>query len=130
MSVLKEAAEGLIKVADEIEKDAAAVTEFVCDKCNHTATLETINAKRREAAEQVEGDVKASEITVNDKIRCAACDGIMSYRPTEASAAYYLDDTDKQAGDEEDEGKQSSEPIDYDSLNRYAKKEEDEEEEK
>jgi len=126
MSVLKEAAEGLIRVADEIEKEAAEVTEFVCDKCNHTAALATINAKRREAAEQADGEVTASEITVNDKIRCPACDGTMSYRPTEASAAYYSNESEKTAEEEE---KEASEPIDYDSLTRYAKKEEEDEEE-
>lgn len=119
MSQLKEAAEGLLKVADAIEKDAAEVTEFVCGKCNHTATLAIINTKRLEAAEQAEGELRVGDLTVNDKLNCPACDGIMAYKATEASAPYYVNDSEKQA-----EEKKAGEPIDYDSVERYAKKEE------
>jgi len=119
MSKLKEAAESLLKVADAIEKDAAEVSEFVCEDCNHTATLATINEKRLEAASQSEEEVKVAEITVNDKINCPACDGVMAFRANEASAPYYIDDSEKTAEEE----KTADEPIDYDSLQRYAKKE-------
>ena len=125
---LKEAAEQLLKIADEIEKGAAEVTEFVCSSCNHTATLAKINTKRREAAEQTE-NVTVADVTVNDSIHCPACDdGVMTYRPTEASADFYFDpskeakkadddkDKDEENGEEE---KKASEPIDYDSLQRY-----------
>jgi hypothetical protein len=118
MSKLKEAAESLLKVADAIEKDAAEVSEFVCDKCNHTATLATINEKRHEAASQSGVEVKVADITVNDKINCPACDGAMAFRANEASAPYYIDDSEKTAENE----KKADEPIDYDSLQRYAKK--------
>lgn len=120
---MKQAAEELLKIADSIEKEAAEVTEFVCDSCNHTATLASINEKRKEAAEQAGDNVTVSNITVNDTVNCPACDGIMSYRPTEASEEYYIDE-DKIAendddNDDDDEKKKASEPVDYDSLQRY-----------
>ncbi|RKY77535.1 hypothetical protein DRQ07_08650 [candidate division KSB1 bacterium] len=114
---IKQAAEELLKVADEIEKEAAEVTEFVCDQCNHTATLALINEKRREAAKQAGENVTVSEITVNDSVNCPACDGIMTYRPTEASEEYYIDE-DKATKDN-DESKEASESLDYDSLQKY-----------
>lgn len=133
---MKQAAEELLKIADEIEKDAAEVTEFVCDKCNHTATLASINKKRIEAAEGLENDVTVAEITVNDKISCPACEGTMSYHPTEASEVYYFDPekvakkeeekeeeeekTAKKEEKEEEEKAATSDPIDYDSLERYS----------
>ena len=129
---MKQAAEELLKIADEIERDAAEVTEMVCDTCKHTATLAQINTKRVAAAANAKvatgNDVTVTEITVNDKVRCAACDGVMSYVPTEVSEAYYYDpdkkaDDDKgeekkEEGKEEDAGKKAS--IDYDSLKRYS----------
>lgn len=128
----KNAAEELLKVADEIEKEASEVTQFVCDNCNHTATLATINSKRREAAEQAEENVTVSDITVNDQVACPACDGQMAYKATEESAPYYFD-PEKQAEEkegascekkdsqeEEEEEKKASEPIDYDSFKRYS----------
>jgi hypothetical protein len=140
---MKQAAEDLLKVADAIDKEAAEVTQFVCDKCNHTATLATINARRKEAAEAAGSNVTVSDIAVNDKIKCPACDGVMAYQETEASAPYYFD-PDKKAKDpdaphseeeetpkeeteeslktqekEQEKGKHAS--IDYDSLERYAK---------
>ena len=128
MSV-KQAAEELLKIADDIEKDAAEVTEFVCDSCNHTAVLATINQKRLGAATDQEENITVAEVTVNDKIKCPACDGIMSYHSTEASEAYYFN-PEKKAGDDDDDdddddtskkdtSKEASEPIDYDSLERY-----------
>lgn len=145
MSV-KLAAEELLKIADEIEMEAAQVTQFVCDSCNHTATLATINARRKEAAEGVGENVTVADITVNDKISCPACEGVMAYQETEASQDYYFDpekaaaeaphdestetpadeakETEKMQQKEKEEGteqhpKQAS--IDYDSLKRYSK---------
>jgi len=139
---MKQAAEQLLKIADDIEKDAAEVTSFVCNKCNHTATLAMINAKRKEAAK--EHQAAAADISVNDSIHCPACDGVMAYQETEASKPYYYDpdkaaavsqkeiDEEKketpedQAKEEKGEklhdephAKAASEPVDYDSLQRY-----------
>jgi C4-type Zn-finger protein len=123
---MKQAAEELLKIADEIEKEASEVTSFVCDSCNHTATLASINEKRKmaadEAAREANKEVVIGEITVNDKVHCPACEGTMSYHPTEASEQYYIDE--KAAGDDEDDDDDdkksaSLEPIDYDSLQRY-----------
>lgn len=122
---LKKAAEELLKVADELEVEANSVTEFVCDKCNHTATLAEINDRRREAAEKVEGNVEVEAVTVNDTISCPACDGVMSYRPNETSARFYFE-PEKTAQDEEDdeekEEKAASVSINYDSLDKYLAK--------
>ena len=140
---MKQAADELLKIADEIEKEAADVTQFVCDKCNHTASLSSINTKRKEAGKTAGENVTVSEITVNDKIQCPACDGVMAYKETEASAPYYYD-PDKNAAEptpaevaeeaketpkeqaKEEKGEElhaephtASEPIDYDSLKRY-----------
>lgn len=94
----KQAAEELLKIADEIEKDASEITQFVCGSCNHTATLAKINGMRKEAA-QSEGVEVVADVTVNDQIHCPACDGVMAYQETEASAPYYFD-PDKKATDE------------------------------
>lgn len=114
---LKQAAEELLKIADDIEKEAEGVTYFVCDKCNHTATLASINQKRKEAAENAKESVTVNDIAVNDTVHCPACEGIMAYRATEASEAYYFDPEKK--AEEKEEKKEASEPIDYDSLERY-----------
>jgi outer membrane biosynthesis protein TonB len=100
--IMKKTADELLKIADDIDKDAAEVTTFVCDKCNHTATLAGINAKRQaaaKAASEATGEtVVPADITVNDKIHCPACAGLMAYKATEASEAYYFD-PDKKADD-------------------------------
>lgn len=101
-AIMKKAAEELLKIADEIEQEAATVTQFVCESCNHTASLASINAKRKTAAQEVGENVTVSDITVNDKIQCPACDGVMAYKATEASEAYYFD-PDKKADDKPDE---------------------------
>jgi len=143
---MKKAAEELLKIADDIDKDAAEVTQLVCDKCNHTATLADINSKRLEAAKQAsqteKKDVTVASVGVNDKICCPACDGVMAYRATEASTPYYFDekaakkDPDaphsektetpaEEAAESVDTQKKEREQgahtaaVDYDSLQRY-----------
>jgi len=146
---LKQAAEELLKVADEMEKQAAEISKFVCDKCNHTTTLAKINAARIKSAAEVGENVTVSEITVNDKVHCPLpeCQGVLSYQETEESASYYYDPEKKVAGaadkshseeketpeqeaaesvetqkKERAEGKhEASEPIDYDAIERYTK---------
>jgi hypothetical protein len=86
----KTAAESLIKIAETLEKEAADNTYFVCSKCNHTATLASINDRRvRTAKERNVKNVNA--VTVNDKVSCPACEGVMTYAPTEDSAKYYVE---------------------------------------
>jgi ubiquitin len=142
---LKQAAEELLKIADEIEVQADSVTKFVCDKCNHTATLAKINEKRKTAATEAGENVIVSPVTVNDQVSCPACDdGVMAYVASEESEKFYVEE--KAAGEEvtpeeiaeekketpeeqamEEKGKKlhdephkkASEPIDYDSLKRY-----------
>lgn len=128
---MNKAAEELLNIANEIEKEAAEVTQFVCDQCNHTASLSTINVRRKEAAAQEGENVVVGEITVNDKVSCPACEGVMAYQETEASQPYYYDPdkaaseeegTDDDAGKEEKEEGKKTASIDYDSLGRYTKK--------
>ena len=127
MSELKKAAEDLLKVAEDIEKEAAEVTQFVCVGCNHTATLATINTKRADTAKEAGEHITVAEININEKVACPACGGEMSYKPTEASEKFYYDNEkdaskceDKEEEKEEEEKKEASEPIDYDSLERYS----------
>jgi len=126
---LKKTAEELLKIADEIEKEAEAVTKFVCEGCNHTATLSLINDRRDAAAKEAGENVHVARITVNDKVLCPACGDNMSYVASEESEAYYFDpekaaaeEAPAQDDDEKDdeEDRAASEPIDYDSLMRYS----------
>jgi hypothetical protein len=144
MSLLKQADE-LLAIANEIEKQAAEVTSFVCDKCNHTTTLAKINAARKTVASEVGENVTVSEISVSDKVTCPACEGVLAYQETEASAGYYYD-PDKVAKHDEsketpaDEAAESAEmqkkekeegteqheqpkeaSVDYDAIDRYKK---------
>jgi len=119
---MKNAAEELLKIADDLENEAAAVTQFVCEGCNHTATLEIINTKRVEAAQNSGQEVVVAKIDVEDVISCPACGGRMSYQPTEESQKYYINvKADDDDDDDDDKGdKKASTPIDYDSLKRYS----------
>jgi DNA-directed RNA polymerase subunit RPC12/RpoP len=126
---LKEASEELLKIADDIEKEANEVTEFVCVGCNHTASLAKINGKRVELAKEAGENVTVSPITVNDKVACPACGGTMAYKATEAAEKYYFDPekaaAEKSAVEEKEpveeekkpeEEKKAAEPVDYDKL--------------
>ena len=141
---LKKAATDLLKLADDIEAQANEVTQFVCDKCNHTASLAKINGTRKTMAKEAGENVTVSEITVEDTIACPACEGVMAYKETEESKGFYFDEkaaavtpkeiaeekkeTPKQQAEEEQGKKLHEEPhgkkeaaIDYDQLDRYMK---------
>jgi hypothetical protein len=146
---LKQAAENLLKVAEAIDQQAAEVSTFVCDKCNHTTTLAKINASRKKVAGEIGENVTVSDVTVNDKVHCPApdCEGVLSYKETEESKGYYYDPEAVMAKDpnaphsektetpkdeaaeslktqekEREEGKhEASEKMDYDALERYTK---------
>lgn len=135
---IKEAAEALLKIADAIDNDAAEVTQFKCAACNHTATLSSINQRRKTAAAEAGDNITVAEITVEDKLHCPACSGVMAYSETPASKAYYFD-PDKVAAEEkaetpaeeaaegetpaEEKAEETKEAsvADYDSLERYLK---------
>ena len=98
---MKEAAEELLKIADEIEEQADNVTHLVCDKCNHTATLAKINEKRKTAASESGENVTVTNVTVNDQVACPACDdGVMSYTATEESEKFYINDKEANGADD------------------------------
>jgi hypothetical protein len=103
---MKLAAERLLKIADDLEKEAAENTFFVCDGCNHTSSLADINAKRKTAAEQHKVK-RVANVSVNDSVTCLACGGKMSYVPTDMSDKYYVE-----AEDDEDTGSDIFEPVD------------------
>jgi hypothetical protein len=104
-SGIKLAAEKLMKIASELEKEASVNTYFVCDRCNHTASLSEINSRRKVAAEESTIEHVAA-ITVNDIITCVACGGKMAYVPTEDSEKYYVE------AEEDDLGDDIFEPVD------------------
>lgn len=87
---LKQAAKRLLDIASKMEKKALEETFFVCESCNHTASLVSINRARKEAADK-HGIENIAEITANDSIACKACDGTMLYVPTEESRKYYIE---------------------------------------
>jgi hypothetical protein len=89
----REAAENLLKLAADLEREAFDHTYFVCDKCSHTANLTTINDKRAKTASE-RGIKKVNAVTVNERLACPACDGVMSYVPTEESQRYYVEAAD------------------------------------
>jgi len=106
-SNIKFAAETLFKIADKLEKEAAENTYFVCDSCNHTASLSDINAKRKVAGEG-HNVKRVANVSVNDGVACLACGGKMAYVPTETSQKYYVEAEDT----EEDTGSDIFEPVD------------------
>lgn len=87
---LKEAAENLLNVANALEKEAFDRTFFVCNKCNHTASLTSINAKRNKVAKEM-GVKNVNTMTVNERVSCPACDGVLEYVPTDESSKYYVE---------------------------------------
>ena len=95
---LQETAKKLLKMADQIEKDASDKTVFICSHCNHTASLTEINQRRTKLA----GDqFSVKPVTINDKVYCGApgCDGKMAYVATDSSDKFYVEEK-AAAGDE------------------------------
>ena len=124
---LKVAAENLLKVADQIEREAEQKTVFACESCNHTATLAEINAARKSFAEKEASEtgksVRVAKITVNDKVACGNCgEGAMCYESDEVSSKYWVE-----AADEDD-----LETLDIaeEDDKEVSEKEEDKEEDK
>jgi len=120
---MKTAAENLLKIAEDLEERTLNETYFVCDSCNHTANLATINKVRKEAGE-LNNIPKIRNITANDSISCAVpgCQGSMSYVATEESAKYWVDAADETVEEDEeitpadddkkDDDKSPFEPVD------------------
>jgi hypothetical protein len=98
----KEAAEKLFEIADVIEKRASQETFFVCEGCNHTTNLETINSARARYASEnnVESVANAS---VDDVVACKACGGDMKYAATKESEKFFVEAAAKKSDDEEAE---------------------------
>lgn len=95
-------AKRLLKLADVLQKRAEYSAYFVCDTCNHTANLSSINSKReRLASEEGNSDI-LPRVSVNDRVSCPACEGSMSYVATEESGRYIYDES-KTAGKDDEE---------------------------
>lgn len=105
-SNMKLAAERLFKIADDLEKEAAENTFFVCEGCNHTSSLSDINTRRKTAGEQHKVK-RVANVSVNDTVSCPACGDRMSYVPTDISEKYYVEAED----DQEDTGADIFEPV-------------------
>lgn len=90
---LKEQANKLIKLAEQIEKEASEYAFFICANCNHTASLKDINARRAKIASMEDPEMTVKPVTVNDKISCPVveCGGTMSYVATDESDKYYVE---------------------------------------
>lgn len=117
---VKEAAEKILKLAEEIEKEAQEKSYFVCDACNHTANLSSINNRRKEAASEY-GIDKIEPVTIEDELSCAVpgCEGTMKYVATEESERFYVE------SNEDDEVGPDRQPQEEDDI-----EEEDPDEEK
>lgn len=100
MSKIKTAADQLLALASQLEKEAAEKTIFACEGCGHVASLEEINGEITKYASKVasEGgsfDSKKAMVTVNDTVKCSGCeDGKMHYAATDESEKYYASEED------------------------------------
>lgn len=90
---LKEQANKLIKLAEQIEKEASEYAFFICANCNHTASLKDINERRSKIASQEDPEMTVKPVTVNDTISCpvVGCEGNMTYVATDESDKYYVE---------------------------------------
>lgn len=79
----------LLKMAALIDKVAGEVTDFVCEGCGNTETLANMNAMNAEKA----GDQAIEDITVDDKVQCPDCGGVMAADLDEVSSEFYDDGT-------------------------------------
>lgn len=124
MSRLVTAAEHLLRLADELEKEAAEKTLFSCGGCGHVASMSEINSEikkfaSKEASEGRKVVLSSLLVEVNDVVKCASCgEGFMSYASTPDSEPYYVDvdHEEKEASEEVDlmEDKEAaSEPESY-----------------
>lgn len=114
---LKYAAKRLLKLADQIDREASENSYFVCDHCNHTASLAEINDRRVKLASEEDPGIEVQRVTVNDRIKCAACDGAMEYVASEGSDRYYVAAEGEEVTPEADdleEAKQSESPVEGD----------------
>jgi hypothetical protein len=97
---MSKTASEMLRIADALEREASERTYFVCDHCNHTASLSSINGVRSKVASE-SGIEKVSPVSVNDRIACPVieCPGVMRYEATDESDRYYID---VEAGKEEE----------------------------
>lgn len=91
----KTAAEMLLKLAQDLEKEAAENTIFACSGCGDSHSMATINnAIAKFAEENPDVNVADSKVTVNDTVSCPNCGHEMEYAPTANSEQYYVPEED------------------------------------
>lgn len=100
---LKKTAKRLLNLAERIKKEASDNSYFICENCNHTATLTDINERRVKLASAEDPEMEVKEVTVNDKISCPACEGTMSYVTSGSSEKYYIEAEEEKMPEEETE---------------------------
>lgn len=110
MSTNKTAADMLLKLAQDLEKEAAEKTIFACSGCGGSHSMAAINdAITKFAEENPDVDTSGAKVTVNDTVSCPNCGHEMEYAPTAESEQYYVpeetegDDDDKSEKNEDSE---------------------------
>jgi hypothetical protein len=91
---LQKHAEKLLKLAEQIEKEASDNTFFICSHCNHTASLAEINDRRVKCAAQEDPELTVKAVTINDAVACPVpgCEGKMAYVSTDTSEKFYTEE--------------------------------------
>lgn len=108
MSTNKTAAEMLLKLAQDLEKEAAEKTIFACSGCGGSHSMAAINgAIAKFAEENPDMDTSGAKITVNDTVSCPNCGHDMEYAPTADSEQYYV--PEESEGDEDDKSEKKEE---------------------
>lgn len=101
MSTNKTAADMLLKLAQDLEKEAAEKTIFACSGCGGSHSMAAINdAIAKFAEENPDVDTSGAKVTVNDTVSCPNCGHEMEYAPTAESEQYYV--PEETEGDEDD----------------------------
>ncbi len=129
-SMIKKASEELLRIADEIEKEASEKIFFACDSCEHKANLATIESKRKEASEAVSDDTKkvmVASVSVDDSLACPECDGIMKYAATEESEKYIVEAAEEDYDSKDEPKEEKTEKADKEEKEATEEKVEEDE---
>lgn len=131
-SMIKKASEELLRIADEIEKEASEKIFFACDSCEHKANLATIDAARKDASETASDEtvsVVVASISVDDSLACPQCDGTMKYAATEESEKYLVEaseeDYDSKSESKEEKAEKAEDKEEKEAAEEKVEEKED-----
>lgn len=80
----------ILKLAEELEKEANLVSDFVCDSCGHTNKLASINSAISEATSIPVEKLGSYKVLATDTVKCPKCEkGKMSFVMSSESAPFY-----------------------------------------